>query len=273
MRAGAAPPVRAWCVVRGAWCVVRVGARCARSSRLGTTIAMSYDVGVVVPRRRGVVRRRAAEWHDDEVDHPGRSDSRRAESAVTTTVVEGGATVDAAAAGARIGGPVGAALFPGVGMVVGGIVGSAIGVRLGGTGGEVLGDELKDVDEGRTSRRACTTCGRGSSDDLGDDRGSGGSGWVWQCCRWGSRRASSERRSSGSPSSSRSAPPSPVGSACGSCCPAFRGGSDLAGTAESVDGERPTEVGPLNLPLLPGSTAIEPARTSVSGGSRAPSRG
>lgn len=88
------------------------------------------------------------QWHDDEVDHPDWSDSQRAESAVTTTVIKGGTTVGAAAAGAWIGGAIGTALFPGVGTVVGGIVGSAIGGWLGGTGGEVLGDKLNDMYQG-----------------------------------------------------------------------------------------------------------------------------
>ncbi|MBA8989897.1 hypothetical protein FHW23_001143 [Curtobacterium pusillum] len=88
------------------------------------------------------------QWHEDEVDHPDWSDSRRTESAVTTTVIKGGTTVGAAAAGAWIGGAIGTALFPGVGTVVGGIVGSAIGGWLGGTGGEMLGDKLNDMYQG-----------------------------------------------------------------------------------------------------------------------------
>lgn len=88
------------------------------------------------------------QWHEDEVDHPDWTDSERTESAVTTTVIKGGTSVGAAAAGAWIGGAIGTALFPGVGSVVGGIVGSAIGGWLGGTGGEMLGDKLNDLYQG-----------------------------------------------------------------------------------------------------------------------------
>lgn len=110
----------------------------------------------------GIVLTLGSTWHEewtaDQRDHPEWTTSERVESAVTSTVIEGGTTVAASAggawAGAAVGATIGTFFFPGVGTLIGGVAGGILGGIGGGLAGDSIGDVLSGWYEGSAAEEA-----------------------------------------------------------------------------------------------------------------------